>query len=214
MNLIYGLIDPRTRLIRYVGLSSTGMRRPRRHRTRTGGATHRATWLRELARAGFEYEIAILETVDHRDELPDAERWWIAFGRALGWPLTNGTAGGDGSFGPSGATRDRMRLAHLGKKHTPETRDKMRDAIRAARSTEASKAKTSAASVKLWADPAHREKIVAAMQARPVPDRVREAARTREWTPEMRAKLSASKIGHEVSAATREKISRARRRTV
>lgn len=34
-NLIYGLIDPRTRLIRYVGLSATGMVRPRKHRNKT-----------------------------------------------------------------------------------------------------------------------------------------------------------------------------------
>lgn len=39
----------------------------------------------------------MLEVVKDASELDQAERWWIAFGWACGWPLTNLTAGG----GPS-----------------------------------------------------------------------------------------------------------------
>jgi hypothetical protein len=42
----------------------------------------------------MDYEITVLETVRDATELADAERWWIAFGRACGWPLTNLTSGG------------------------------------------------------------------------------------------------------------------------
>jgi hypothetical protein len=41
----------------------------------------------------------VLEVVAAATELAEAERWWIAFGRACGWPLTNHTDGG----GPSPA---------------------------------------------------------------------------------------------------------------
>ena len=96
-NLIYGLIDPRTILIRYVGLSSTGLKRPRCHRRPSCADTYCRRWVRELQRAGLDYEITILEVVDSATKLAETERWWIAFGRACGWPLTNLTEGG----GPS-----------------------------------------------------------------------------------------------------------------
>jgi hypothetical protein len=96
-NLIYGLIDPRTLLIRYVGLSSRGMRRPKEHRRSSGPNTYRRNWVQSLKRLGLTYEIVVLEVIKNEAELSQAERWWIAFGRACGWPLTNLTAGG----GPS-----------------------------------------------------------------------------------------------------------------
>ena len=53
--------------------------------------------------------------------LEAVERWWIAYGRALGWPLTNLTAGGEGSAGRpvSPETRAKMRASNLGQKRHP-----------------------------------------------------------------------------------------------
>jgi hypothetical protein len=93
-NLIYGLIDPRTRLIRYVGLSSRGMRRPKEHRLRSCPDTYCRRWIRQLHALGLDYEVAVLEVLASAVQLDEAERWWIAFGRACGWPLTNVTDGG------------------------------------------------------------------------------------------------------------------------
>lgn len=95
-NFIYGLIDPRTLLIRYVGLTSVGMRRPRAHlkTLRHGSRTYCKNWIAKLQLLGLTYDIAVLEILDDPVELDQAERWWIAFGRACGWPLTNHTDGG------------------------------------------------------------------------------------------------------------------------
>lgn len=96
-NLIYGLIDPRTLLIRYVGLSSTGMRRPRDHRRPSCPDTYCRRWVKSLQSEGLDYQIVVLEVLKDAVELDQAERWWIAYGRACDWPLTNLTKGG----GPS-----------------------------------------------------------------------------------------------------------------
>lgn len=97
MHLIYGLIDPRTLLIRYVGLSSNGMRRPRNHRWPSCPDTYCRRWVKSLQRLGLNYKIVVLEVLKDAADLDQAERWWIALGRASGWPLTNLTDGG----GPS-----------------------------------------------------------------------------------------------------------------
>ena len=98
--LIYGLVDPRSFLVRYIGKSSTGLRRPRRHlKAASTQTTHRACWIRQLIEQGLSYEIVVLETHVDQTTLCDAERWWIAYGRGCGWPLTNHTDGGDGRSG-------------------------------------------------------------------------------------------------------------------
>ena len=95
-NLIYGLIDPRTLLIRYVGLSSTGMKRPRQHAhaRKKVQPTHCQQWIKALQLLGLTYDIVVLEELEDADALDESECWWIAFGRACGWPLTNLTEGG------------------------------------------------------------------------------------------------------------------------
>lgn len=99
--LIYGLADPRTGAIHYVGKSKTALRRPRRH----GGEllrkdmTPKGHWVRELFADGVSYEIRVLEELDDVAELDAHERFWIAQGRGLGWPLTNVTKGGKGTEG-------------------------------------------------------------------------------------------------------------------
>lgn len=126
-HLIYGLIDPRDLLIHYVGRSSDGMQRPmthaRNHRRSSHHGVRTAVWIADLRSSGHEYAIVVLERIekprapstrcwwlDDRNptELPAAEQWWIAYGRACGWPLTNMTAGGDGVLGyrPSRAQRE------------------------------------------------------------------------------------------------------------
>lgn len=96
-NLIYGLIDPRTLLIRYVGLSSQGLSRPKAHRRPSCPDSYCRRWVRSLEQQGLTYEIAVLDVLKEPSELADAERWWIAYGRASGWPLTNITDGGGAS---------------------------------------------------------------------------------------------------------------------
>lgn len=129
--LIYGLIDPRTHFIRYIGQSSRGLNRPKMHRYKPAtDQTHCARWVRSLQRLHLEYEVTVLEMCT-AESLDDAERWWIAYGRCTGWPLTNWLDGGEGaSCGDKNPManpvyRQKVSAAHRGRKHSPEARRRM-----------------------------------------------------------------------------------------
>ncbi len=131
-SVIYGLVDPRTLLVRYVGMSSRGLIRAREHSyTCKARGTHKDAWINSLRTLRLDYTIVVLE--ENPADLADAERFWIAFGRACGWPLTNLTDGGDGLFNPTAETRARMAAARKGAKRGPpsqETRARIAAALR------------------------------------------------------------------------------------
>lgn len=97
---IYALIDPRTRLVRYVGQTRNGVQRAFHHHQpsvlKKLKSSHKTRWIQTLPPGPtvlHYYDVCVLEhsTVE---ELDEKERWWIAYGRASGWPLTNYGAGG------------------------------------------------------------------------------------------------------------------------
>lgn len=107
---VYGLIDPRTLLIRYIGKSTIGMKRPKEHRQRHrqhGGWV--SNWVNELIQQGLDYSIVILEECSNT-LLNECEMWWIAYARLSEWPLTNLTHGGDDGF-PVGQLHYMRRLS-------------------------------------------------------------------------------------------------------
>jgi hypothetical protein len=117
--LIYGLRDPRSFEIRYVGRSTSGLIRPRAHRSAANREhTRKACWIKSLQKVGLNYEVVILETVDSASALNEAEIKWISVGRnAIGARFTNATAGGDGrvaSFA-SEETKAKMRASSRGR---------------------------------------------------------------------------------------------------
>lgn len=205
MWIVYGLIDPRTRMIRYIGLSTSGLKRPRTH-TQTPvdrAHLHSARWIAGLKRLGIKYEIVILETVPDADyeDLCRAETWWIAYGRASRWPLTNLTTGGGGTFGYrytneqresmsraavarcTSAWRERMSRIHKGKKASQETIERQRRASTGKRRTAETRAKISALKM-----------------GKPRPPHVLEALRLANLgskrSPEARQKMSAARVRH------------------
>lgn len=134
-NWIYGLIDPRTKLVRYIGKTACGMFRPLQHAYRTVRTnTYCGRWLRQLATLDLEYEITILEQLPSENALNAAEIWWIAYGRALGWPLTNLTSGGTGaSTGAANVAkrpevRAKISKASSGRTHSESAKQLMRAA--------------------------------------------------------------------------------------
>lgn len=133
-HIVYGLRDPRTAAIRYIGKSATGLSRPRSHfepkRIATDSNLHKARWLRSLAADGLRPEIVILEACRNDATLLVIERRWIAHGRALGWPLTNLTDGGEGAAGykASPEARAKMSAARKGKPKSEECKAKIRAA--------------------------------------------------------------------------------------
>ena len=88
-NIVYGLIDPRTLLIHYIGQSSWGLEYPRMHRHESIPETRCRRWVKELESRGFNYDVVVLETGNDAADLAAMKLWWMNYGRASGWPLTN-----------------------------------------------------------------------------------------------------------------------------
>src|SRR5689334_16351620 len=89
---IYGLIDPRTDLLRYVGKSNDPSLRYYRHLS-DKSSTHKACWIKGLLKSGAAPRLIILDTVPAA-EWQVYERDWIECFRSS---LTNITEGGIGA---------------------------------------------------------------------------------------------------------------------
>lgn len=134
-SFIYGLVDPFTGLIRYIGKSI----RPRERLTNHCNEPpycHRTKWIQSVIRKGGRPTMTILETVPAGEDWQSVERRWIAYGREQGWSLTNGTDGGDGVTGITGEGKERMLRTWVGRKHRPESLVKIGAASRGRRHTE------------------------------------------------------------------------------
>ena len=138
---IYTLADPRTMEVRYIGVTFRGKRRLNEHLSRavTGGQTHRDCWIRSLIGVGLRPTFAVIQD-GSGDGWQEAERQQIARYRRTG-VLVNLTDGGDGFPGyiptpelrakwsamrrgvPYAAGRTRPML---GKQHTPDVIEKIR----------------------------------------------------------------------------------------
>jgi hypothetical protein len=115
MACIYGLADPNTGELRYVGKTvmpltqRLGFHCNRAELSRKND-THKNNWVKKLLREGKRPEIFVVE--EHEEEgLYDAEQFWISYFRSIGCYLTNATDGGPGA---------------KGYKHSDETKLKMR----------------------------------------------------------------------------------------
>lgn len=217
--LVYALIDPRNDLVRYIGKSTTGMRRPRSHKYLSNlrnEKTHKANWIRSLVHQGLQPAITVLETFDSEASLSDAERFWIAQGRGLGWHLTNATKGGDGSTGytKSAETRAKIGAKARGRVLSAEARVNM---------SLASKARvtpTLLTILEIGRTPEVRARVGAKLRGRKRPqhlvDALREKMLGRTFSEETRAKMRAAKLGKKQPAATiakRAMIATGKRRT-
>lgn len=209
--LVYGLIDPRTNELRYVGKSSSGMRRPKVHQTaggRSRATAHNGRWLRALFNdGGVTPSILVLEVCGTYEETNLAEIRLISFFRAAGLELTNSTAGGDGaSYGNQlrkgmvdspevRAKKSRARMGNQCRKgipHTPEMKKHL---------SEVGKGRVLSSEA--------REKISASKRGVKRPEWVLQKMRLRKMSPETKAKLAAALAGRVPSAEERRKISAA-----
>lgn len=123
MCFIYGLLDPDTLELRYVGKTTQPKIRYRQHLfpSQLKPKTHRNAWIKLLLTLNKKLGFIILE----RDGLDGAAREiaWIAEVRWLGANLVNGTNGEDDhkvGHPLSLETRRKIGLAHLGAKRSPE----------------------------------------------------------------------------------------------
>jgi hypothetical protein len=133
---IYGLVDPRDGMIRYVGKATGGVdglvKRLSRHCTeaRCGKTSHRARWVASLLKEGFKPFVVVLEVVPAIADWQLIEREWIAFLRDR-VDLTNTLPGGEGGdtsayrrdWHPTAEQRKRMGDARRGMKMPASMRD-------------------------------------------------------------------------------------------
>ena len=116
---IYCLKHPLTNEIRYVGKTTSPKRRYKEHIYKLNKSDHKTNWVKLLLSAGLKPVMDILE--ECTDNWDEREKYWITqFNN-----LTNLTDGGE-KFKVSSETKEKIRLANLGKKLTPETREKLR----------------------------------------------------------------------------------------
>ena len=90
---IYGLVDPRTDAIRYVGKTKHMKRRLSEH-INDKEITKKANWIKKLR------SLNLKPTIIELDSVPETEHefweiYWIAQLKAWGIELLNGTNGGD-----------------------------------------------------------------------------------------------------------------------
>jgi len=110
---IYGLIEPMTNELRYIGKTININRRYRRHINEVDlHDSYKDRWIRKLKKNGLVPEIIIIDYVK-TDEWQYWEMFYIEYFKFLGCDLTNGTKGGDEP--PS----------TKGRKHTEESKLKM-----------------------------------------------------------------------------------------
>lgn len=98
---IYGLIDPITTEIRYVGRTKRSLDvRLRSHikEARVRGNTHVHCWIKSLSNRGASPEMVLLQECNS-DTWSEGERFWIEYFRSIGADLTNIAVGGQGPLG-------------------------------------------------------------------------------------------------------------------
>lgn len=177
---VYGLIDPVDLSVRYIGLTTVGMVRPRAHWRHQCNDDMR-TWISGLKASGLRYEIAVLDLAT-AETVRDLEVWWIAYGRASGWRLCNRTDGGAGTlkFHPESRARMSERAtAQFRKQDQRELRRQMMFSRQSPEWSEYLRAKTTAR----YNSPeavAQRERRLAERAAQSAARKVENLERTRE----------------------------------
>lgn len=114
---LYTLSDPETGKIRYLGKSDNPFKRYRKHLT-DKNPSHKVNWISQLRSKG------LAPFMDLLDEVPETqwefwEREYIRVFKAIGFDLVNQRSGGAGAVGGEKAP-------FKGRKHSPETLEKMR----------------------------------------------------------------------------------------
>lgn len=97
--IIYGLVDPFTQDLRYIGQSVKGVIRGRDHCRPSILAKkenpHNAAWIKSVMVKGQKPEVVVLERFESAEKLDEAEMEWIAEARRVGCKLNNVTDGGN-----------------------------------------------------------------------------------------------------------------------
>ncbi len=217
--IIYGLIDPITGELRYVGRSSSGLTRPRRHwRDKEFYLdTYCARWSRTVVRRGFVPGIWIIEAFDFCEDINDvlnkAEISWIAHFKSMGCRLTNLTAGGEGTLNLSREVIEKRTAKIRGRRHTPEACAKMSAAQKGKKHNEERRAKNSAAQKGKILPEKTRKKISESNKGKKRSEQARAnisaGRKGMKFSKEHRTNMSVVRMGKKRTEEDKKKISKA-----
>lgn len=122
---IYILRDPRNLEIFYVGKTRNPKHRRAIHLSPSSHNAAKRKRITEIKADGFYPDFEIVESLDvpdHHEHWGEAERWWIANLRGIGFPLTNILEGGQG--GVQWSESEKARMSQMAKdRATPEWRE-------------------------------------------------------------------------------------------
>lgn len=121
---IYALREKPFGGFRYIGVTNDPKGRYRSH-LNDKSRCHRANWIRSVLARGGVIEMVVLKKIPFWADPYKFERMWVIYGYERGWNLTNGTLGGEGAAGLSAESREKIRKAWIGRKHTEETKRKI-----------------------------------------------------------------------------------------
>lgn len=98
---IYGLLDPDTNELRYIGQTLQGFRRIREHynhcekrTTLTKKLTYSQNWIKSLKKQDKIFKVIYLEYCDNSNKLNELEIFYINYFKSLNCKLTNIVSGG------------------------------------------------------------------------------------------------------------------------
>lgn len=121
--VIYGLIDPISKELRYVGYSSDYLARLKEHLLPSNlkSSTHKVAWIKSLLKDSKKPEIIILDVASSKIEAKEKEVELVEYYKYIGCDLTNGTPGGDGRYGftTSIEVKEKIRKSMKGKNTKP-----------------------------------------------------------------------------------------------
>lgn len=131
--LIYALSNPCTQEIRYIGRSSSGLKRAKHHLnfsvyTKSKLPVH--GWIHKLIKNGLLPKVAIIEDCGTFEASICAEIHYIQLFKKEGHRLLNCTDGGEGTIGRkvSQEVKERLSKLYTGKKQSVASIEKMRQA--------------------------------------------------------------------------------------
>lgn len=113
--LVYALLDPDTKEVRYIGKSATGLRRPTSHLkaySYNESNTHKNRWIRSVVRADKLPLVHVLAELTSEDEAYAAEVDYIKLYKHLGARLTNYNNGGRTGEGGKPSLEVRQKMSH------------------------------------------------------------------------------------------------------
>jgi len=86
---VYALVDPRDKLVYYVGITKDVQRRYIEHTLRKEKNTEKAAWITELSTLGLSPTLEILHPLLPLEEAQVQEKYWINHYLSINMPLTN-----------------------------------------------------------------------------------------------------------------------------